>query len=1472
MFRVVLMLTMLAWVLRPGPVHAHRGAWTMDSTLWLLEGIRTARSVGKVAGGRAARDSVAVSIRFVHELSGKEIAELERIGVRFYRMYGEILHVERIYGARVDWGGLKRLREWPAVERIESSWQPKVVSPLNVANAEVGGRAAWTLGGTPGSLTGEGVRIADFDTGIDVFHPSFWRADGDTIHWLDRNGNGRFDSGTDGVDLDGDGVFDVGETLRFWDAEVTDTHDQLWNIPGVFEADLDWLYVDRNGNGRRDFGPTGGFREDDPTFGEPLFVVEDENGNNALDVGERLIALKTCKIVATLEANGIERRRGSGLIYSRGDDVNHGTLVCGIAVGEPQLERRMTGIAPGAELLAVNREGVPSEVYIPWARRLGADVMMYEFGTWIFQFMDGSSNLEQMIDAMAREGIVQLTASGNLAGPRRKKHCRTVVPAGGSRTIRINVPEGVGIRTIYFSIIWISADSSLGFDLISPRGETWALQGDGEVDEAEDRSLFSRWEVSPRGTSKLDGTVYREEGAGGVWKLRVRDLVGKDQRVDGYVTDDVTRWVNGAQFLDFVTDDGTVTWPGTADEAITVGAYDPRGARNPKGTINDFSGWGKRVDGLPIVEITAPGSVVYSPWSHTYRGTVLGGYGEAEGTSAALPFVAGAAALLLEADPSLGHDGVRRALTQGALSDAFTGAVPNDMWGYGKLRIVEAIHYTGFEGNVPPVFIGTTMLEDTEETTAPYEVETNVYDVDGVQGVSLFFSTDSLRFGEVPMEALGGGAYRAAIPPAGWGTRIWYYLEGEDRVGHRSVDPPGAPDRRFSFEVKGLDLIFREISPVGLDRRGPYRGAAWGDYNGDGLPDLFMACAGEPDRLYRNEGSDGRGNGHFTEVAAEVGVADGGVAQDAVWGDYDGDGDVDLYVVRYEDHNLLYRNNKGIFVEVSSEAGVGDGGRGQRAAWVDYDRDGALDLYVVDDGRNVLYQNQGDGTFEDVTLRARVGDRGQGRAAVWADYNGDGWPDLYVVNDGGANRLYRNRGDGRFEEVGATLEVDDDGPGQDAVWADLDNDGDVDLYVVNYLTDNLLYENIGDGTFREVGGPVGVGLAGPDRAVVVGDVDNNGDLDLYVVSEGQENALYLGQDGRLLNAGVRTGAVDPGFGRRAVLDDYNGDGGLDLVVLDEDGSLRLYRNAQQRNHWIGIRLWGKGGHRSATGANVRVTVGEKVQTRWVWDQDLRPLLFGLGEHERADAMEITWVDGTVRSLDLIPGDGLFLVPQEGEVDVFVWPGDVDNDGDVDVDDVVSLAEVWGLEGPKRPGATGNWMGQGATFWRPAKATLGDANGDGTVDGRDLEVVARNWGRRHPVRAEAVLVYADSLQVYLTMYEKVRELADSDAKLAMRTFLEGKLHGIGVSEEVLLWNTPNPFGGETVIRFAIPVGVDRARMELYNLLGQRIRVLVDGAVRPGRGLVRWDGRDAEGHPVGSGVYVCLLRVGRRQAVRKIAVLR
>ncbi|MCK5327751.1 MAG: S8 family serine peptidase, partial [Candidatus Latescibacteria bacterium] len=603
-------------------------------------------------------------------------------------------------------------------------------------------------------------------------------------------------------------------------------------------------------------------------------------------------------------------------------------------------------------------------------RKLGADIMVYEFGTWLFEFMDGSSNLEQMIAALAREGIVQLTAAGNLAGPKRRKHCRVSVPVGGSRNTRINIPRDIGVQHIYLSVLWnggeresgkvrkwesekVGAPPSLSFQAVSPSGTIVHLDGTGEPTKVGDIEAFSHVSVSSRGTFKMDVALYREDGADGVWTLVVENQGESDQRMDGYVSDDVTDWVDGAQFLDFVTDDGTVTWPGTADEAITVAAYDPRGTRNTKGALNDFSGWGKRIDGAPLVDLAAPGSIVYTAQSHYVGKKTPGGYGPFEGTSSALPHVAGAAALLLQADPTLTHDGVLRALTEGALRDAFTGAVPNDRWGYGKLRILDALRKTGFSDNAPPLIMETTLLPDTDDESHPYEVTACVQEGDGIAQVGLFFSSDSVHFEEVSMEEVDNEKYkmknaeckirnpqseirnpqcfRATIPARTRGTKIWYYVRAMDKKGAVSTDPPGAPKRTFSFEVVEEHPLFECVSYiVEGEADGSDRSAAWGDYDGDGFPDLFVVREGGPDRLYHNQG-----DGAFAEVSRRLGVADEGRGRWAAWGDYDLDGDPDLFVVRDGQADLLYRNDGTRFVVTSSATEGVSWGRGRMAVWGD---------------------------------------------------------------------------------------------------------------------------------------------------------------------------------------------------------------------------------------------------------------------------------------------------------------------------------------------------------------------------------------------------------------------------------------------------------------------------------------------------------------------------------------------------------
>jgi DNA/RNA endonuclease YhcR with UshA esterase domain len=235
------------------------------------------------------------------------------------------------------------------------------------------------------------------------------------------------------------------------------------------------------------------------------------------------------------------------------------------------------------------------------------------------------------------------------------------------------------------------------------------------------------------------------------------------------------------------------------------------------------------------------------------------------------------------------------------------------------------------------------------------------------------------------------------------------------------------------------------------------------------------------------------------------------------WADYDGDGDLDLYVTNRFEANVLYQNDgDGTFTDVTSAAGVGNTGNGAGTAWADYDGDGDLDLYVANDNgeANVLYQNNGDGTFTDVTSAASVGHMGSDQGPAWADYDGDGDLDLHVADYGAANVLYRNDGDGTFTDVTSSASVGYAPSSLGTAWADYDGDGDLDLYVTNSHTANVLYQNDGDGTFTDVTSSTSVGHTGNSRAAAWADYDGDGDLDLYVTNQDdQANVLYQNNGG-----------------------------------------------------------------------------------------------------------------------------------------------------------------------------------------------------------------------------------------------------------------------------------------------------------------------------------------------------------------------
>lgn len=361
----------------------------------------------------------------------------------------------------------------------------------------------------------------------------------------------------------------------------------------------------------------------------------------------------------------------------------------------------------------------------------------------------------------------------------------------------------------------------------------------------------------------------------------------------------------------------------------------------------------------------------------------------------------------------------------------------------------------------------------------------------------------------------------------------------------------------------------------------------------------------------------------------------------AAWGDYDNDGWQDLYVVNIvgpltmsEDevaaspaHNALYHNNgDGTFEDVSSVAGVDLRHWGSGSAWGDYDNDGDVDLYVTSYGENVLFRNNGDGTFTDVTKGTGVGGVPAFWAgASWADYDKDGWLDLYVTGyvqydptvrlnqpsqtdvenptsinplafNPERNLLYRNNGDGTFTETAAPSGVDNrSGRSLGAAWADFDNDGWQDLYVANYVTDNVLYRNLGDGAFKDVSHSSLVADYRSTMGLAVGDWDNDLDLDLFVTHWlAEENALFSNQTSsesadppttasrlRFRDIADQTGLGQMSreyVGWGTAFFDYDNDGRLDLLVVN--GS--TLQDRQDPDVLIGMRdllFWNGGPER-----------------------------------------------------------------------------------------------------------------------------------------------------------------------------------------------------------------------------------------------------------------------------------------------------
>jgi len=461
-----------------------------------------------------------------------------------------------------------------------------------------------------------------------------------------------------------------------------------------------------------------------------------------------------------------------------------------------------------------------------------------------------------------------------------------------------------------------------------------------------------------------------------------------------------------------------------------------------------------------------------------------------------------------------------------------------------------------------------------------------------------------------------------------------------------------------SLSLRAQGPAFVEISDAaGVGVVGFSYGHSWGDYDRDGLIDLFVSFVGRPHLLYRNTG------GAFQSVNAAAGILDDAdpAGEGSVFADYDNDGDLDLFVSNGckpspQSPSTLYRNNgNGTFTLRTQEAGLQFTGKTQGTAWADYDIDGDIDLYLgllVTPGRgNFLHRNNNDGTFTDVAAAAGVADERDSNGGVaWADYNNDGYPDLFVGNRNQLNRLYRNNGNGTFTDQATTAGIQGGDNSEGGAWGDYDNDGWLDLFVASLDLGGHLYRNNRDGTFTNATVSAGVNLPGSGVGVNWVDYDNNGWLDLLVVNAGGTFPIRLYRNNRdgtftdIASAAGLTEHVDDG--RVGGWGDINNDGFLDLFISNY-GKNRMFRNTPNGNHWLVLKPQGVTGNRDGIGARVEVTAVINGQTvRQIREvsaggnrhaQDSMPLEFGLGDATAAEVL-ISFPGGSLQQWGRVAAD------------------------------------------------------------------------------------------------------------------------------------------------------------------------------------------------------------------------------------------
>lgn len=530
--------------------------------------------------------------------------------------------------------------------------------------------------------------------------------------------------------------------------------------------------------------------------------------------------------------------------------------------------------------------------------------------------------------------------------------------------------------------------------------------------------------------------------------------------------------------------------------------------------------------------------------------------------------------------------------------------------------------------------------------------------------------------------------------------------------------PPG----KFSDVTSALGVNFRYLSSHTskkylLETMGS--GVALFDYDNDGRLDLFLIDAAplkdpmSTDAIPQKTGPEywnrlyhQKSDGTFEDVTEKAGLQGVGYGMGVAVGDYDNDGNEDLYVTAYGGNHLYHNNGNGTFSDVTGKAGVAGSGWSTSAAWVDLDNDGLLDLVVLRylkwDFKDIfcgehkaeyraychpdlfqpisplVYHNDGNGKFSEVSESVGLSKPGKGLGIGIADYDRDGHIDLFIANDSMSEFLYHNKKDGTFEEVGLAAEVAVDGDGHTYAgmgvdFADYDNDGLPDIVVTDLANQKYaLYRNTGNGGFSYITDSSGIGRMTQMHSgwgIRFIDYDNDGWKDL-IIAQGhdldtielqapqlryREPMLLARNTGRrFVDVSATAGSVfqQPWVARGLAIGDIDNDGRMDAVVTTNDGAPHILHNdTSTDHHWLTLKLVGHKSNRDAIGAEVELLTAQGRQlaivttaSSYLSSSDKR-VHFGLGAEKIAQAVKIRWPSGILQTLSNVASDQILQVDE-----------------------------------------------------------------------------------------------------------------------------------------------------------------------------------------------------------------------------------